>query len=139
MGRKSKVVTSPDAYVFPIDTFRVSEKAKVQLINLKRNTGIENWNILCRWAFCLSLAEPKIPPTENIIANSSIEMDWKTFGGIEEDAYKAALLTRVMKDFGTADHEVVVMQFRLHLHRGIGYLASMGIRSIFDLLSIAIK
>jgi hypothetical protein len=26
-----------------------------QLIRLKTRTGITQWNILCRWAFCLSL------------------------------------------------------------------------------------
>ena len=37
-------------------------QAKEQLIRLKTRTGIPQWNILCRWAFCLSLAEPT-PPT----------------------------------------------------------------------------
>ncbi|WP_435947067.1 DndE family protein [Dryocola sp. BD586] len=32
-----------------IDNVRLSEKAKQQLITLKRRTGIENWNVLCRW------------------------------------------------------------------------------------------
>ena len=41
---------------------RLSSQAKEQLIRLKTRTGIGQWNILCRWAFCLSLAEPT-PPT----------------------------------------------------------------------------
>lgn len=44
-----------------IETVRVSEKAKVQLITLKRRTGIQNWNVLCRWALCSSLAESLNP------------------------------------------------------------------------------
>ena len=38
---------------------RLSSQAKEQLIRLKTRTGIQQWNILCRWAFCLSLAEPE--------------------------------------------------------------------------------
>jgi DNA sulfur modification protein DndE len=32
-----------------IENVRISEKAKNQLITLKRRTGIQNWNTLCRW------------------------------------------------------------------------------------------
>ncbi|MBC6474598.1 MAG: DndE family protein, partial [Hormoscilla sp. GM102CHS1] len=39
----------------------LSQTAKNQLTQLKRNTKIDQWNILCRWAFCRSLAEPSIP------------------------------------------------------------------------------
>ncbi|WP_077953634.1 DndE family protein [Salmonella enterica] len=49
-----------------IEHVRLSEKAKQQLITLKRRTGIDNWNVLCRWAFCLSLAEKAVPPHEDI-------------------------------------------------------------------------
>ena len=57
-----------------IETVRISEKGKIQLITLKRRTGIQNWNVLCRWAFCLSLKEQKEPAAEDIPADSSIEM-----------------------------------------------------------------
>ncbi len=42
----------------PLDRVRISQAAKDQLIKLKRVTKIDQWNILCRWAFCRSLAEP---------------------------------------------------------------------------------
>ena len=42
--------------------FLISSQAKDQLIRLKMRTGISQWNILCRWAFCLSLQQPN-PPT----------------------------------------------------------------------------
>jgi DNA sulfur modification protein DndE len=37
-----------------IENVRISEKAKNQLITLKRRTGIQNWNTLCRWGPCAS-------------------------------------------------------------------------------------
>lgn len=121
-----------------IEHIRLSQQARDQLIRLKRWTGIENWNVLCRWAFCISLAEPTIPPPTKIPADSSVEMTWKVFGGTHHDIYLAVLKERCHKDgLGTSD-EVVSTQFRLHLHRGIGYLAALvsdkQIKSITDLI-----
>ena len=68
-----------------IDIIRLSEKQKQQLIVLKRRTGIENWNVLCRWALCLSLADPTEPPKEDIPTDSNVEMTWKTLTGGESE------------------------------------------------------
>ena len=122
-----------------IETVKVSEKAKIQLVTLKRRTGIENWNILCRWAFCLSLKEKNSLPNENIITDSSIEMTWKTFTGGEEDLYLALLLQRAKEDDVTLDKQSINHYFKLHLHRGISYLNSLKTDCISSLLAIAIK
>src|SRR5215218_9787331 len=107
-----------------IEHIRLSQQAKEQLIKLKRSTGIQHWNILCRWAFCVSLAEPSIPSPVKIPADSSDEMEWKVFGGAHQELYYALLKQRCHHDgLGTSD-EVLTSQFRLHLHRGIGYLAA---------------
>ncbi|HKQ05755.1 MAG TPA: DNA sulfur modification protein DndE [Blastocatellia bacterium] len=117
----------------PIDNIYLSQQAKDQLIKLKRSTKIQHWNVLCRWAFCLSLAEPGIPPSARIPSDSSVEMSWKVFGGQYSEIYLALLKERCRLDgLGTAD-EVLTAQFRLHLHRGIGYLAAdRRIKSISD-------
>jgi DNA sulfur modification protein DndE len=108
----------------PLEHITLSEKARDQLVKLKRVTGIQHWNILCRWAFCTSLAELTIPSPTKIPADSSLEMTWKVFGGSYEEIYLALLRQRCEHDgLGTTD-EVLSMQFRLHLHRGIGYLAA---------------
>lgn len=121
-----------------IETVRVSEKAKIQLVTLKRRTGIENWNILCRWAFCLSLKEKNPLPNENIITDSSIEMTWKTFTGGEEDLYLALLLQRAKEDDVTLDKQSINHYFKLHLHRGISYLNNANTSSIQNLLLIGV-
>ena len=46
-----------------LEHIRLSQTARDQLITLKRRTGIAHWNVLCRWAFCRSLAEPAPPPS----------------------------------------------------------------------------
>lgn len=118
-----------------IEHVRISEKAKQQLITLKRRTGIENWNVLCRWAFCLSLSEPSIPPHEDIIADSSVDMTWKTFGGDHSDIYSSLLRKRAFIDYGEGFEDSLPYYFRLHLHRGISYLLN-NIQSIEDLINL---
>lgn len=117
-----------------LDHIRVSEKAKDQLIKLKRVTGIQHWNALCRWAFCVSLAEPTVPSPVKIPADSTVEMTWRVFGGAYEEIYGALLRQRCQDDgLGTSD-DVLTTQFRLHLHRGLAYLAAdKRLKSISDL------
>jgi DNA sulfur modification protein DndE len=108
----------------PLEHIRLSEQARDQLIKLKRFTGIQHWNVLCRWAFCVSLAEQTAPSPVKIPADGSIEMTWKVFGGAYEEIYLALLKERCRRDgLGTSD-ETLASQFRLHVHRGIAYLAA---------------
>ena len=108
----------------PVEHIRLSQQAKDQLIQLKRKTGIKNWNALCRWGFCLSLADPTVPPKAKIPADSSVEMSWKIFAGTYQDVYVALIKERCQRDGLGTSEEVLSNQFRLHLHRGISYLAA---------------
>ena len=81
-----------------IENVRVSEKARLQLITIKKRTRIKNWNVICRWAFLLSLKDESVPADENIIADSSVEMTWKTFAGNHEKLYRSLLLYKLHKD-----------------------------------------
>jgi DNA sulfur modification protein DndE len=108
----------------PVDRVRLSQAAKDQLIKLKRVTKIDQWNILCRWALCRSLAEPTPPSPVAIPADSNVEMTWQVFGGAIADLLLIALKQRCHEDALPTDKETLATQFRLHLHRGIGYLAA---------------
>lgn len=107
----------------PVERVRISQAAKDQLIKLKRVTKIDQWNILCRWALCRSLAEPTPPSPIAIPADSNVEMTWQVFGGAIADLLIIALKQRCHNDGFSQDPETLSTQFRLHLHRGIGYLA----------------
>ena len=120
-----------------IEHVRLSQKAKDQLIKLKRVTGIKHWNILCRWALCMSLAEPSVPPQSRILTNSNVDMNWKVFGGRYADLYFVLVKERCIQDGLGTDPETVAQQFRLHLHRGISYLAgNKEVRKIDNLIAL---
>ena len=118
-----------------IETVKVSDKARQQLINIKKRTGIQNWNVICRWAFTASLAEDSKVLDENIIANSPVEMTWKTFTGGHEKLYLALLITKAKNDKWATDDEALNTYFKLHLHRGISYLNGKTAETISNLLS----
>lgn len=118
----------------PIENVRLSQKARDQLVKLKRSTGLKQWNVLCRWAFCTSLAEQTKPSPAKIQLDSSVEMTWKVFAGRHEQIYLVLLKQRCKKDGIELTDENLANQFKLHLHRGISYLfADKSIKTIDDL------
>jgi DNA sulfur modification protein DndE len=122
-----------------LDSIKLSQRAKEQLTRSKRDTGIKNWNVLSRWALCLSLAEPTVPAPAKIPADSSVEMSWRVFGGADADLYLALIMQRCHDDGLGTDPDTIAEQFRLHLHRGIGYLfGDPRLKSLAGLLSSAV-
>lgn len=105
-----------------IEHIRLTQAARDQLVTLKRRTGIAQWNILCRWGLCRSLAEPAAPPAAKLVYDSNVEMTWRVFAGDYGDQLWALMRYRCHLDGLPLDDETVGQQLRLHLHRGIGYL-----------------
>jgi DNA sulfur modification protein DndE len=123
-----------------VKQIRLSTHAKEQLIRLKTRTGISQWNILCRWAFCLSLSEPTPPTPIEIPADSNVEMSWTVFGGEWHELYLALLKERCVRDGLETSPKTLNRQLRLHVHRGIGYLATPNkIRSVGDLVGLVLE
>ncbi|WP_286355355.1 DndE family protein [Geothrix oryzae] len=77
----------------PIQTIRLSKK-EVDLLNvIKRRTKINQWNILCRMAFCLSCQDPSEPSVSVLgTMESGVELDWLTFSGSSSEIYSAISL-----------------------------------------------
>ena len=108
----------------PLENIGVSQRSREILITLKRRTGIANWNILCRWAFCDSLANQNRPLPVVGQADSNIEMSWDTFAGEISEALLAAFEVRAAKDGISRDKHDRAAYFRSLLERGIKQLAS---------------
>ncbi len=121
-----------------VKSIRFSQTARDQLARLKRHTGIEHMNVLARWALCTSLAEPIPPPPAKIPADSNLEMTWEVFGGRYADVLLALVKQRCFEDGLYDEDELIAQQLRLHIHRGLSYLAGdRKLRSIADLIERA--
>lgn len=123
----------------PIDAIRLDTDTKIQLSTLKRRTGIENWNVLCRWAFCLSLAD-RVPIRERAErGGGAIEMSWKTFAGEDDEIFRLLLVDRCQRDHGCADRETMSKALRQHIARGAARLVSRrSMKSISDFVEPAV-
>lgn len=107
----------------PVDHVRLTAAARDQLVTLTRRTKIGHRNILCRWAFCRSIAEPNPPQPAKLPFDSKIPpIDWHTFAGDFGDVLWGLLRMRCHADGLALDEETLRTQFDLHLHRGLGYL-----------------
>jgi DNA sulfur modification protein DndE len=107
----------------PIENIRVTQKSRDTLIKLKRNTGIEHWNVLCRWAVCSSLVASTAPVRNKREPDSNIEMNWKTFGGDDADVLSALVLFRASKDGVSLSNQPALAEyFRAHLERGVSLI-----------------
>ena len=108
----------------PVETVRISKQGRDQLIKVRRQTGIENWNIICRWALCVSLREPTPPAVPREKLDGGVEMTWKVFAGDEGEAFSALLLLRAEKDGFAGNSEGIGKCLRAHINRGLAYLSS---------------
>jgi DNA sulfur modification protein DndE len=99
----------------PVETVRVSERGRDILIKLKRKTGIEHWNVLCRWALAESLSRKEKPDRFVGGSDSNIEIKWNTFGGDQADLISLAVQLSHAKTPQLSLQEF----FRAHLERGL--------------------
>jgi DNA sulfur modification protein DndE len=108
----------------PVETIRISKQGRDQLIKVKRQTGIENWNILCRWALCVSLREPTPPAQPKEKLDGGVEMTWKVFAGDQDEILGALILLRTEKDGLGRSTDGASRCLRAHINRGLSFLAS---------------
>src|SRR5215471_16794929 len=106
----------------PIESVRVSPQGRDQLVKLKRQTGVEHWNILCRWALCCSLREKTVPPRPASSTEGGVEMSWKVFAGEHGDVLAAIVSQRACLDGFSESPDGVAICLRAHIQRGLGYL-----------------
>ncbi|WP_225071831.1 DNA sulfur modification protein DndE [Desulfuromonas sp. CSMB_57] len=116
----------------PVEHIRITEGGKDILSKVKRHTGIEHWNELCRIALFRSLATPSIPPAFNKNGDSNIDIEWKVLGGNLHAEITAIFLLRARKDgVPLQDRHILAAYFRNHLERGITMLQK--VKSLQDM------
>lgn len=118
----------------PVEHVRVSSKGKEILVKIKRRTGLEHWNEVCRIALCHSLSNPTQPPKLEKVFDSAIDIEWKTFAGLYQKELAAMLALRGKQHgINICDRDEIASYFRAHLERGIVCLQNC--KSIDNLLS----
>jgi len=116
----------------PCDTLRLGKQSRDNLIKIKRVTGIEHWNIICRWALLVSLREPTRPVLPPESTEGGVEIAWRVFAGDLADVLSALTCTRMRAEEDAKDYDGAAA-IRAHVTRGLGYLASgTETRSIAD-------
>ena len=106
----------------PLERIRVSQRSRDTLSTLKRRTGIEHWNVLCRWAFLDSLSNPNRPVIVKNLPESNLEIHWDVFAGELTEYLLAAFAVRAAKDGVKPVKAEQAEYFRSHLERGINQL-----------------
>lgn len=107
-----------------MERIKLNAAARNQLTTLKRRTGIEHNNAICRHALCISLANPSVPPEETFSFGGGIEIDWRTLTGGEDALYSNLLAVRLLSEGRRVNEESIRQTFVLHVHRGLSYLVS---------------
>lgn len=121
-----------------VKQIKLSAQAKDKLSRLKGKTGIKNWNVLCRWAFCYSLRENTVPTDVPINSDSNVEMSWYTFAGEYSELYDALMIQWCREKEISINEDTLAKYFKLHLERGISYLSGTNfIKNLDDLLNLA--
>lgn len=107
-----------------MERIKLNAAARSQLVTLKRRTGIEHNNAICRHALCISLANPSIPPDETFSFGGGIEIDWRTLTGGQDALYHNLLAVRLLSEGKRVTEEAIRQTFVQHVHRGLSYLVS---------------
>lgn len=119
----------------PVDYVRISEKSRDILMRIKKRTGLEHWNEICRIAYCRSLANPTPPAQSQSTGNIALDIEWKTFAGRYHLELSSMTTMRAHKDdIDLGDKDAVAAYFRSHMERGIASLQN--IKALPDLVGL---
>ena len=118
----------------PTESVRLDKRAREQLLRLKRFTGIEHWNVLARWAFCLSLRDISLPPKALSDRSAGVEIAWRVFSGEHSSSYSAMYWNwRHRAESQSGDDGDLVNR---HIQRGLGIMDGMRLEHVEDLFTL---
>lgn len=108
----------------PVQTILTTPRGREQLINLKRQTGVSQWNILMRWAVCASLREETPPPPAEREGSDGdrVTVDWEVFAGELNQEITAAFWMRHAGEPTHGTPQAAAESFKRHLQRGLNIL-----------------
>ena len=120
---------------FTIDLLRTSVNVRNSLTRIKTITGIPNWNIICRWAFCLSLKQTSLP-REVDEKLDGIEIDYDTLVGKNKSIYTQLLINNLISHKVEIDKKNLTKYLYAHVNRGVNIIYANKLKDISGLMNL---
>ena len=118
-----------------IDQLRTSASLKNLLTRIKGITSIQNWNVLCRWGFCLSIKQSSVPRIVDEKLDG-IEIDYDTLVGKNKTIYTQLLINNLRKNNIEINKENLTKYLYAHVNRGVNILYNYKMKRINNLFEI---
>ena len=118
-----------------IDILRTSMNVKNSLTRIKSITGISNWNILCRWAFCLSVKQTSLP-REVEEKLDGIEIDYDTLVGRNKFIYTQLLINNLVSHKEEINKKNLTKYLNAHVNRGVNIIYTNKLKDISGLMAL---
>jgi len=118
-----------------IDILRTSSNVKSSLTRIKTITGISNWNIICRWAFCLSLKQTSLP-REVEEKLDGVEIDYDTLVGKNKSIYTQLLINNLVTHNVAVDKKNLTKYLYAHVNRGVNIIYTNKLKDISGLFKL---
>ena len=115
-----------------IETLRTTTNVKNLLTRIKAFTGIQYWNVICRWGLCLSIKQSTLP---RLIEEKldGIEIDYDVFVGKNKTIYTQLLINDLQKHKIEITKENLYKYLYAHVNRGVSIIYNYKMKSISDL------
>ena len=115
-----------------LDTLRTTTNLKNILSRIKGITGIQYWNVLCRWGLSLSLKQKKLPRLVDEKLDG-VEIDFDVFVGKNKNIYTQLLINNLRKNKIEINRDNAYKYLIAHVNRGINIIYNKKLKNITEL------
>ena len=115
-----------------IETLRTTSNIKNILVRLKSITGVQYWNVVCRWGLCTSLKQSTLPRLVEEKLDG-VEIDYDIFVGKNKIIYTQLLLNNLKKHNVELTKDNTYKYLYAHVNRGVSILYNYKMKTIKDL------
>ena len=117
-----------------IETLRTTSNIKNILVRLKSITGVQYWNVVCRWGLCTSLKQSTLPRLVEEKLDG-VEIDYDIFVGKNKIIYTQLLLNNLKKHNVELTKDNTYKYLYAHVNRGVSILYNYKMKTIKDLFN----
>lgn len=124
---------------FELDRVKLTIGERTLLSRLKNPTGIDNWNIFARWAFCYSIGKGSEIDLNEQDGEYGVEMSWVVFSGKNYKLYQDLLTQECERLELKLTKSNLNKVLRAHLRNGIKqiFTQTKSLDDLFELTNVA--